>query len=114
MPKQNHKFTRGPDEERKYAQPRGAQPRGEQPRGEQLRERSVRPELFSVPRMGNLLNPKERRTGEERALVGKYLELADIAFNSAIGEDSVFDHSESHASNSDNSPYLFSRKGRAA
>ncbi len=109
MPKQNHKSMPGLEEKRKYAQPRG-----EQPRGEQLRERSVRPELFSVPRMGNLLNPKERRTGEERALVGKYLELADIAFNSAIGEDSVFDHSESHASNSDSSQNQLRSSTKAA
>jgi hypothetical protein len=45
------------------------------------RDDILRPELFSVPRHGHVLMTKERRTGEERSLVGKYLELADIAFN---------------------------------
>ena len=50
-------------------------------RGNGERDNILRPELFSVPRHGHVLMTKERRTGEERSLVGKYLELADIAFN---------------------------------
>ena len=45
------------------------------------RENILRPELFSVPRHGHVLMTKERRKGEERSLVGKYLELADLALN---------------------------------
>lgn len=45
------------------------------------RDNILRPELFSVPRHGHVLMTKERRQGEERSLVGKYLELADIALN---------------------------------
>jgi len=45
------------------------------------RENILRPGLFSVPRHGHVLMTKERRKGEERSLVGKYLELADLALN---------------------------------
>ena len=48
-------------------------------RNDQQRDNILRPGLFSVPRHGHLLVTKERRKGEERSLVGKYLELADIA-----------------------------------
>ena len=47
------------------------------------RDNILRPGLFSVPRHGHVLMTKERRKGEERALVAKYLELADIALNNA-------------------------------
>ena len=58
-----------------------AQPRQEERRIEQERENILRPELFSVPRHGHVLMTQERRKGEERSLVGKYLELADIVLN---------------------------------
>jgi hypothetical protein len=68
--------------------------RKDSPKGEwtsrQDRERDniLRPELFSVPRHSHLLSTKDRRNGEERSLVGKYLELADIALSNSIDKPS--------------------------
>jgi hypothetical protein len=68
--------------------------RKDSPKGEwtsrQDRERDniLRPELFSVPRHSHLLSTTDRRKGEERSLVGKYLELADIALSNTVDEPS--------------------------
>ena len=51
------------------------------------RENILRPGLFSVPRHGHVLMTKERRKGEERSLIGKYLELADIALSRESKKD---------------------------
>ena len=51
------------------------------------REDILRPELFTRPRNGNLLNPVERRKSDARALIGKYLELADTALSSSSETD---------------------------
>jgi hypothetical protein len=53
-------------------------------RQERERDNILHPELFSVPRHSHLLMTKERRTGEERSLVGKYLKLADIALSDPV------------------------------
>jgi hypothetical protein len=45
-----------------------------------------------VPRHSHLLMTKERRTGEERSLVGKYLKLADIALSKS--ENDAFSPTE--------------------
>ncbi len=79
----------------------------------------LRAELFLVPRFGNILDVKEHWTGEEKAFVGKYLELADIALNSEIGESSTFQPASSgpragNAEASTQKPYIFSRKDKAA
>ena len=55
-----------------------------QSRQERERDNILRPELFSVPRHSHLLSTKERRKGEERSLVGKYLELADKALSNPV------------------------------
>jgi hypothetical protein len=54
---------------------------------EHERDNIPHPELFSVPHHSHLLMTKERRTGEERSLVGKYLELADIALSKSFEND---------------------------
>jgi len=56
-------------------------------RQERERDNILHPGLFSVPRHSHLLMTKERRTGEERSLVGKYLKLADIALSNADEDD---------------------------
>jgi len=53
-------------------------------RQEREKDNILRPELFSVPRHSHLLVTRERRKGEERSLVGKYLELADIALSNPV------------------------------
>jgi hypothetical protein len=61
--------------------PNPAPPNKQEKRSDKERDNILRPELFSVPRHGHVLMTKERRKGEERSLVARYLELADIALN---------------------------------
>ncbi len=68
---------------------RKGSPKGEwTSRQDRERDNILRPELFSVPRHSYVLSTKDRRKGEERSLVGKYLELADIAFSNPVDEPS--------------------------
>jgi hypothetical protein len=57
-------------------------------RQDREKDNILRPELFSVPRHSHLLSTTDRRKGEERSLIGKYLELADIALSNSVDEPS--------------------------
>ena len=53
----------------------------------QAKANIMRPGLFSRPRSSNLVNTIERRTSEERSLVQKYLDLADLALKSDLDDE---------------------------